>query len=193
MEYSKIIEQIEDKSIHYNDDWYIHATETDLETINTILKEGIKSAYLRGTTGNHFNGKYYVSLYKNKAKDSGLNIWLSSRPKFIIGDISPYYANPQQFYLRKLFINTRIPLRTSEWDGEYQEYLIIEPSKFIALEYSIAALLQNANQDETLIKERLKFLQGMVECILDTNENLPIYDLSTSQEINKEKVLSLKL
>ena len=37
----------------------------DIKVIKNILEEGIKSASLRNKKGNNFNGKYYISLYKN--------------------------------------------------------------------------------------------------------------------------------
>lgn len=191
MEIKEILNFIEDKDITANDNWYFHATSPDIYVIKKILEEGIKCAYLRNKKGNHFNGQYYISLYKNIEQAESLNLWLNKCPKFIIQDISPYYADSSKFKFRQIFINTRIPLRTSEWDGEFQQYLEIEPSKIVALEYSLSHILSNS--DEFIIKEKLKFLRDIVLCIEQINKYLPIYDISSNREFNKKKILSLNL
>lgn len=157
MEAKEILSFIEDKDITANDNWYFHATRNDIEIIKKILEEGIKSAYLRNRKGNHFNGQYYISLYKNTEDAESLNLWLSESPKFIIHDISPFYADRKKFKFRRIFINTRIPLRTSEWDGEFQQYLKIEPFKIVALEYSLSHMLSNSNDFN--MKEKLIFFK----------------------------------
>ncbi len=190
MDNKEILNLIEDKNIKKNANWYIHATNNDIETIKQILNEGIKCSYLMNKKGNHFNGKYYISLYKENY-DTGLNRFLISRPKVIIDDeISPYYADREKLKFRRFFINTRIPLRTSEWDGEFQQYWKIEISRFVALEYSLAHLL---TCQEKLTKEEIQFLKDIVIYLEKQNIDLPIFDFSSSKEINKEKLLSLKI
>lgn len=191
MEIKEILRFIEDKDIVANDNWYFHATRNDVDIIKKILDKGITSAYLRNKKGNHFNGKYYISLYKNTKESECLNLWLRDSPKFIIHDISPFYADSKKFKFRSIFINTRIPLRTSEWDGEFQQYLEIEPFKIIALEYSLSHMLSNS--DDFNMKEKLIFLKNIVLCLKKMNKDLPIYDLSSNREFNKEKILSLNL
>lgn len=191
MDAEEILSFIEDKDITANDSWYFHATRSDIDIIKKILKEGIKSAYLRNKKGNHFNGQYYISLYKNTKEYEDLNLWLIDAPKFIIHDISPLYADRKKYNFRRMFINTRIPLRTSEWDGEYQQYLEMEASKIIALEYSLSHILSKSNGSN--IKENLIFLRNMVLCIEQIGKDLPIYDLSSNREFNKQKILSLNL
>lgn len=191
MDAKEILNFIEDKNITPNDNWYLHATRADIEIIKKILEEGIKSAYLRNQNGNHFNGNYYISLYKNNEEAKHLNLWLCRFPKFIINDISPFYADRKKFKFRRIFINTRVPLRTSEWDGEFHQYLEIEPSKIMALEYSLSNMLSNSTNSD--IKEKLLFLKNMVLCMEQKNINLPIYDLSSNREFNKQKILSLNL
>jgi len=191
MDVKKILDFIEDKEILVDDDWYFHATRNDIDTIKNILEEGIKSAYLRNQRGNHFNGQYYISLYKNTNEATNLKLWLSKSPKFVIHNISPFYADRKKWNFRYIFINTRIPLRTSEWDGEFQHYLKIDPSKIIGLEYSLAHILNTGNDIE--IKEKLLFLRNIALCMEQTNRVLPIYDLSQNRELNKEKILSLNI
>ena len=191
MDVKEILDFIEDKEIIVYDDWYFHATINDISTIKNILEEGIKSASLLGQEGNHFNGQYYVSLYKNISEATDLKLWLRNSPKFIIHDISPFYADRKKWNFRRIFINTRVPLRTSEWDGEFQQYLRIDPSKIIGLEYSLAHILNNGNDFE--VKEKLLFLKDIVLYLKQTNKTLPIYDLSQKCELNKEKILSLNI
>jgi len=191
METKEILSFIEDKDVKTSDDWYFHATKTDIGIIEKILDEGIKSSYLRNEKGNHFNGQYYISLYKNIEESEGIKLWLNKSPKFIIQDISPFYADRSKFKFRKLFINIRIPLRTSEWDGEFQQYLEIDPSKIIAMEYSLSHMLSIS--DELISKQRLLFLKEIALFLQKTNRNLHIYDLSSKREINKNKILSLNL
>jgi len=90
-----------------------------------------------------------------------------------------------------MFINTRIPIRTSEWDGEFHQYLQIEPLKIVALEYSLLHILSNS--DEFMMKEKLKFLRDIISCLKEINRDLPFYDISSNCEINKEKILTLNL
>ena len=101
-----------------------------------ILEEGIKSAHLRNAKPNQFNGKYYISLYQYNTAADGLNLWLDKYPKFVISDIEPLYADRKKLNLRRIFINTKVPLRTSEWDGEYQQYLLIHLPLYLALQQS---------------------------------------------------------
>ena len=51
-------------------------------------------------------------------------------------DIKGSYSR-KKLKLRRIFINTRIPLRTSEWDGEYQQYLLINTSNFANFRFSM--------------------------------------------------------
>ena len=196
MNISEIIEFTEDKDFEINNNWYLHATSDDSSTINKILDEGIKSAYLRNNRPNHFNGKYYISLYKHNPMDNGLNMWLVNHPKIVVDDINPLYADRSKLKFRRMFINTRIPLRTSEWDGEYQQYLMIEPSKFVSIGYDLANIFKDIEDTmENLIrlKNKLQLLKDVILYMEEINKQLPIYDFSTKKEINKEKVLSLHI
>ena len=198
MDIDKLLNFIEDKNIEINNDWYLHATPNDIKIIKKILIEGIKCAYLRSKKGNHFNGKYYVSLYKYNMEDSDLNTWLNEQSKIVISDINPLYADREKYLFRRMFINTRIPLRTSEWDGEYQQYLMVDNSKFVALGYNLSHILKNIDCSDdtikkTLQKEKLQTLKDIILSMNDINTTLPIYDFSTKCEINKEKVISLNI
>lgn len=196
MNISEIIEFTEDKDFEINNNWYLHATSDDSSTINKILDEGIKSAHLRDAKPNHFNGKYYISLYKYNPMDNGLNMWLVNHPKFVVDDINPLYADRSKLKFRRMFINTRIPLRTSEWDGEYQQYLMIEPSKFVSIGYDLANIfkdIEDTKDNLIRFKNKLQLLKDVILYMEEINKQLPIYDFSTKKEINKEKVLSLHI
>lgn len=65
MERQNILQYVEDTEIQPDKDWYLHATSRNIEIVQTILNEGILAPHLRGKNGNHYNGKYYISLYKN--------------------------------------------------------------------------------------------------------------------------------
>ncbi len=186
-----IIIFIEDKDVEQKENWYFHATGTDIEKIRKILNEGITSAYLRGGKGNHFNGPYYVSLFKNYDSEDDLIFHKVNHLKFVISDISPFYADSAKLKFRRIFINTPIPLRTSEWDGEYQQFMRIDPSKIVALEYSLSRILLSSNN--FYIKKQIEFLKALILCMKQLNKDLPIYDLSSNHEFNKQRILSLNL
>ena len=191
MEKEDILNFIEYKSIEANENWYFHATSYNTESIKRILNEGIKSPYLRNEKRNNFNGKYYVSLYKNNDDATEIKKWLINYPKFIIEKITPLSADRKKYKFRRIFINTRIPLRTSDWEGEFQQYLKVDSKNIIALEYSLYEMSNNSD-NQTLLKE-LTFLKELILVLNELNKPLPIYDLSSNREINKQKVLSLDL
>ena len=179
----EIIDYLEDKDITVNPNWYFHATNSNINTIKKILEEGIKCSYLRGKRNSkyRFNGSYYISLGKLDKDSEEILYWLRKFPKFIIEGINPYFADKNKLKFRRMFINTRIPLRTSERDGEYQQYLLIEPSKIKAIDFSLYNMLEDIKDKNTL-----KLLKNIA-----ISTHLPIYDIFTEKEINKEKVLKL--
>lgn len=184
------IDYIEDKNIETDNNWYFHATDKNIEIIEKILKEGIKSSYLRKEhSSSGYNGKYYVSICKKNDNINTCNSvyeLLEHLPKFIINNVFALKTNKENF---KAFSETILPLRTSCYDDEYQVFLKINKSKIIAIEYSLYYLLEI---NESLIKEELEFLKKMIVCLDKNSLNIPIYDLSTNREINKSKILSLE-
>lgn len=204
MDIDKIITHIEDKDIEINNDWYFHATAENIEIIKQILDDGIKSAYLLGEKNksirkeNPANGKYYISLYKYTEATDRINSWLDAYPKFVIEGIEPLYANRKKYNFRRMFINTKVPLRTSEWDGEYHQYLMIEPSKIVALGYDLSYMMKELCYPDEMIreifqKEKLELLKSIILYMNGINCHLPIYDFHTKREINKGKVLTLHI
>lgn len=158
MNIEQIITFVEDKDFEISNNWYLHATSNNINVIKNILQEGIKCGYLRGENQrkNHYNGKYYISLYKYNELDNGLNHWLDKHPKLVINDIEPLYADRKKIELRYIFVNTRIPLRTSEWDGEYQQYLLIDSSKFVAVGYNLSSILKDIHSSDKSMNEKLQ-------------------------------------
>jgi len=193
---NELIQFVEDKSFDISNDWYFHATRNDINIIKKILDEGIKASCFRKEKGSHFNGKYYISLYDRV--DYDLNAFYIFYPKFVIDDINPLYADSNKFSQRLRYSNTILPFRTSQWNGEYQQFLKISPEKIVALRYDLSIvfdMLYSSDEFvlETLKKENLIFLRKIVLSLNELNKDLPIYDLSTCREINKEKMLSLRL
>lgn len=196
MNYKEIIQFVEDKSFDINNDWYFHATKNDINIIRKILNEGIKATCFRKEKGGCFNGKYYISLYDNS--DYDLNEFFVIYPKIVVDGINPLYADFNKFYNRRKYSNTILPFRTSQWEGEYQQFLKINPSKIVAMGYDLSVILNMlySSDDfvlETLQKEKLIFLKNIIVSLNELNKDLHIYDFSTSREINKEKMLSLYL
>lgn len=191
MDGREVIEFIEDKDVLDEKDWFLHATDNNFKVISSILKDGIKCAYLRDDgLAFGFNGRYYISLYQNNFHSSELIKRFDNNVKIIIDGINPRYAKRSR-NIRYFFIDTRIPLRTSEYNGEYQQYLEIDPKYFVGLDYHLSRTMLHLYPKE-MIRE-LDFVKGLVYCVNETNNNLPIYDLSSHKELNKEKILSLKL
>lgn len=182
----EIINYIEEKDINIQNSWFFHGTSPDIETIEQILKEGIKSSYLRKEKSNGgYNGKYYVSVSK-VLKNSEHSVYklFEHLPIFVLDNINPLPAK-RHLFDASWFMNSIIPIRYSVYDGEYHNFFKISPSKIVALAYNLS--FQN------LDVERLQFLKRLVLCIEKNNLDLPIYDLSSKKEVNKEKVHLLKL
>lgn len=187
----EIINYIEDKDITIQSSWFFHGTDPEIETIEKILKEGIKCSYLRGDKSKGgYNGKYYVSVSKilNTPNRSVYKLF-EHLPIFVLDNIKPIPANKNSF-LADYFIDTIIPIRCSSYEGEYHSFLKIDHSKIIALGYNLYHLLSPNYKLDT---EKLEFLRQIVLYIEKINLDLPIYDLTSKKEINKEKVRSLKL
>lgn len=187
----EIVEFIEDKRITEKCNWFFHATPNEIDRIKKMLDEGIKARYLRDDDYEFgYNGKYYISLFKNDEEGYHIRKKFNSNVKFIIENINPYYADKSKFLIRKQYINTKIPLRTSDWEGEYQVYSRVDPSNFVGLNFEISNLISSfAN----INMNNIMFLRDLVNCINESKLDLPIYDLSTHRELNKDKILSLKL
>ena len=190
MRLEEIIEYVEDKDIISNHNWYLHATVDDLDRIRAILSGGIKCNYLLGQPDLGRNGPYYISLFKNSSESTELIGRFEESLKFIVSDIKPHRALVNSDFA-ETFSSTRIPIRSSHYYGEYQQYLRIDPSKFVGLDYSLALIMSRRTTPEK--RQTIWFLRDITQSVCEIIPELPIYDLATHKEINKEKVLKLTI
>ena len=164
----------------------------DLELVKEILQNGLKSAHLRGEKrGGLYNGKYYISLNKrNEDPDSSFNQYAKHHDiRFIFDNINPIHAK-FNFDIFFMFCNTIIPIRSSGWEDEYHAFGKVEPSKIVALEYSLHYMTKEGYRFD---KEKLIYLKQVILCLKELKKDLPIYDYTSNKEYNKDKVLSLNL
>lgn len=179
---------IEDEKIEINDNWFFHATDGDINTMELILKNGVISTWLRHKKSNQgYNGKYYVSVSKKTNNSQSVYKLFEHLPMFVLDGIHPIYANKNNKGFG-LFTETIIPLRTSSKSDEYHALFRIKSSKIIAIGYNLYTMLSN---DHLL---NLYYLQNLKELILllgRLNNNLPIYDFSLNRVINKDRVKML--
>lgn len=185
-----LIDYIEDKKITNDEKWYFHATNKDIKIIEEILKNGIKSLYLRNKESLlGYNGKYYVSLSKKTNCSKSAYYLFENRPKFIVSGIHTIHANNKS-ELAYSCIETVFPIRTSCYEDEYQAFLKVRPKYILGLEYSLSHILYD---DPASSIEELRFLKEIINSLGKLSLNLPIYDCSSSREINKQKVISLNI
>lgn len=191
MELDKVVEYIEDRPIKTSNKWFLHATFNDINIIESILKNGIQCARLSGVGGNGWNGPYYISLFQNDNDydSSILRERFETNIKLIVTGIRPHHMIDKKF--AAFFAGSRIPIRTSGYRGEYQEYLRIDPSKFVGIDYSLSRVMCRGNIPQK--ESTLYFLKDVTNCVQGIIPRLPIYDLDSSSEINKTKVIDLKI
>ncbi len=59
MNKEELLDYIEDKTIEIDDNCFFHATKENINTVERIMTEGIKCAFLRREeTSQGYNGKY---------------------------------------------------------------------------------------------------------------------------------------
>ena len=185
MNEKEFLDYIEDKNIKIQDDWFFHGTAKDINVIEKILKEGIKSSYLRNEKSSQgYNGRYYVSISKKTENCKSVFKIFEHLPMFVIDGINPIKAEEKN-KIFKPFKKTIIPLRTSSMADEYQAFLKIDPSKIIALGYNLYHMLLPEYKFDIY---RLHFLKDMVLLLEKLGKDIPIYDLSSDREINKQKI-----
>ena len=189
MNLKNVVEYIEDKDIVGDSNWYLHTTFDDVDIIRKILTEGIKCSHLLGLQYPSWNGPYYISMFKNDETSSNLQEFFIPSVKFIIAGIRAYRCRNTRF--AKSFTDTKIPIRASIHPGEYQSYFFVDPSKFVGIDYCLSRILPTLNAQKQ--EKQLCFLRDVVECIQQARPQLPIYDLSSQKELNKDKILSLRI
>lgn len=192
MNYEEIIQYIEDEKVQIQYDYYYHAFRYNEQEFISMLNEGIKAPILLGKNGDGNNGYFYVSLTKNEICDYSIYDKLSYLPMFIIDDniktIKTRNFKKMSHY-RGDFMKTFLPFRESEYDNEYQKFLIV-PSKYIVgIQFNVYYNFIN-NYD---VKEILSTLKNIIQQLNFISLDLPIIDFSTNTKINKEKILSLNI
>ena len=190
MDGKEILDYIEDKPIKFENNWFFHATKSDINVIQKILNEGIKCAFLRHKKSEGgYNGKYYVSVSK-KTNDSKCAYKLhEDSPIFVIDGIKPLKADNKNIkYIS--FMETILPFRTSWKTDEYHAFLKINASKIIALSYNLCNMLK---PDCEFDVSKLYFLKELILLLDNLEKDMPIYDLTSCREIDKEKVKKLKI
>lgn len=195
MNYNDIIHHIEDEPIiPINNDYY-HAFKYKQEEFIKMITEGIKSPILLGKNGDGNNGKFYVCLSKNEKCEKSIYDKLSSNPMFVING-SIHTIKSRNFtkygHYPMCFMNSPLPFRECEYDDEYQKFWKVPPKYIIGIQYNIFSNCQQCN-NVNYIKKQLLVLKKIVEDLNSQKNSLSIIDASTSNIINKEKVLSLKI
>ena len=189
MQLEGIVEYLEDKDITSDSNWYLHATVDEIERIQNILTDGIKCNYLLDQPRMGLNGLYYICLFKNSSESDVIQRYEDS-VKFIISGIRPHHAISENIFTR-LFSGTRIPIRGGNYHGEYQQYLRVDPSKFVGIDYSLSRVLPKLSDPDK--RRKLLLLRRVTECVQEVTPELPIYDLASNKELNKDKILSLRI
>lgn len=176
------IESIEIPSVR-NLNWYYHSFYCTEENFKDFITNGIKCRKLLSLESSGNNGNYYISLLKDLGideEDYGFNSFMNNSTSFIIDGINPVKCSTVMWPLYHLFSRTRLPLRGSGWKDEYQEYLKIDPLKFVGLQCPLYNWI-NVALDERFISDFSIDLKNLKNIILTLNEygmNLPIYDYS---------------
>jgi len=190
MEQKQFLDYIEDKTITIENDWFFHATDRDITTIEKILNEGIKCASLRKEKSQHgYNGKYYISVSKKTNDPQSVYTLFNHLPIFVLNDINPIKADSKNRIFDP-FTETILPFRTSSKNDEYHAFLKIDSSKIIAIGYSLYHMLEPGYKFNIY---RLSLLKDIILLLERLDKKIPIYDLTSEREINKQKVKLLKI
>lgn len=150
--------------------------------------EGIKAAIYFKQNNIGFNGNFYVSLSKHIISEADIYKLMINNPAFIISSKLKTIKAKYQHYYPDFIRKSLLPLRGSVYDNEFQRLLKVNPKYFIGIRYNLSEALANAKDPQEVIF----ILWNIVNDLNNLNNNLPIIDLSTQKEINKDKVLSLK-
>lgn len=191
MDYSKIINCIEDEPIYFNNDFYYHAFLYKQQEFISMINKGIKSAVFLRKDAQGNNGYFYVSLSKKEKCEFSIYNRLEHLPMFVISD-KIKTIKTKNFrrcgYYFDWIMNSPLPFRESEYDDEYQRFLKVSPRDILAIQYNIYSYSKYSD-----IENRLQILKLMIEDLNQQRIYLPIVDGSTLKKINQEKVLSLKI
>lgn len=190
------LHNIEQKVINKNSDWYYHGFDYKRSDFMDMLVCGLKCRKQLGIKACGNNGMYYISLSKDIPdklnSDSAYMYMKFTPPMFILDNIKVYKCT--KGYERIPFINTKVALRYSTWDDEYQAYSKISPDHFVGIECPIECWIDNIKYHKNIAL--LKDLRNMIITMNELGIDMPIYDSSYElsgqlYEIDKEKYLYL--
>lgn len=188
----KIIKDVEDKDVKISDKFYYHGTEYDYDKYKKIIKEGIYSPRMLELIDNkRKDNSLYEYIYLSKYSEDLFNAYhhMIIYPNFIIDNRVNAISNDDS-NIKKL-LNGGIKNRhiNSTWEGIYQVYNHISPEHILGVSYSLRELvrLYPDNYYYTNKEMILKTLSSLSELLLEYD--LPLYDVYSNREINKEKVL----
>ena len=188
----EIIDFVEDKNVQVNPDWFYHGSPFDIDSYKSIMRKGILCAKARGDVNIRFNGEYYVCLSKNiSSRFSAYDIFLKRGPMFIVRDAIHVFRANKQGVLANFCINTPFPIRMGGYDDEYQVFWKVKPREIVGIELLIKSYVERA-YDKSFVSA-LKMLKTLVKLVNDIDSSIPVYDFTDNKEINKDKVLGLKL
>ncbi len=198
----QIVEDIEDKKIEVDSKWFYYAHEFDENEYKNILSKGIKADYKKKDIFYHNEGKYYINVSRNYSEysfcDSAYLQNINYSPLIIIDkNIKVHKANETNL-LNLILTNTKIPYRSSFYKDEFQVYKQIDRSSIIGIEFLVKSIIERRIESKRVIYEKsmtdiLMDLKNIVLLLEELNINLPIYDYTENREINKDKVLRLKI
>ena len=180
------IDKIEEKD-EINLDWFYHSTPYDKENITSILTEGIKCGELLNSSGDSYNGLYYISLSKVTIPNNETFVYYTAcMPSFIIGEIEPIKCSNNPLYYD--YIMTKDKRRTG-LEEEYQYYYFIKNIYIKGIVYNLSRLIEDSYRGHQSLLNLLELIRLLEE--LDIN--IPIYDYSRRDKTSVHKIDKEKL
>ena len=166
--------------------WYYHCIGNDVGRVENILTEGIKCRKRLGKKGGGCNGKDFISLSKDICVDGVYSAFHSFRKWFasiIIDNIDAYKCIDVDFIpvpIIHLLANTRLPIRFSGFHDEFQAYKIIEPDKYVGLQFPLYLCTKEYEESKNDIFY-LELLKNVIIVMKQFECRLPLYDYSRIQ------------
>lgn len=178
--------------------WYYHGIPGNTSVIKNILSEGIKCRNLLGQEGNGYNGKHFISLSKDVGTDESYSIFHEYRQRginIIIDNIKARRCIEYNLHLPSILANTRFPIRFSVWTDEFQTYKIIEPDKFVGIQFPLYHWVK-VFEEEGIHKGDLDAFKNLIIVMKLLEISLPLYDYSRLQstsihQINPDEFIAI--
>ena len=191
MDNISIISDIEDQINDIDNNCFYHAFYYDNKEFVSMLNEGIKSPLLLSKKAAGYNGYFYVSLTKREKCEMSIYKKLYDLPKFIINPKIRTIKTKNYIRYGSHLINitnTFLPFRESEYDDEYQKFIIVHSKDIIGIEYNLYSNYLKYGD----IRKDLVILESIINNLIVQKRNIPIIDNSSKSIISKDKVLSIK-